>query len=99
MAVPQAAAGAARCPAWTEPAFVRDKGPGMNNRLRQKVLVLYLANSALDSAVVGWSLYDGTATEAHTTGDSDAPPYETGLAALRDGWRVIQFPILIPPYP
>jgi hypothetical protein len=61
-------------------------------------LVLYLANSALDSAVVGWTIYDGTANEAHTTGDSDTPPYETGLNALRDGWRVLQFPILIPPY-
>jgi hypothetical protein len=60
--------------------------------------VLYLANSALDSPVVGWSTYDGTGKEAHTTGDSETPPYEIGLDALRDGWRAIQFPTLIPPY-
>ena len=68
-------------------------------KLRQKVLVLYLANSALDSRVKGWSIYDGTGQENHTTGDSATPPYETGLEALLDGWRVIQFPQLIPPYP
>jgi hypothetical protein len=68
-------------------------------KLRQKVLVLYLANSALDSRVTGWSRYDGTGKEQYTTGDSDLPPYRTGLDALKDGWRVIQFPQLIPPYP
>jgi hypothetical protein len=66
---------------------------------RQKVLVLYLANSALDSRVKSWSIYDGTGKEHHTTGDSDTPPYKTGMDALRDGWRVIQFPQLLPPYP
>ncbi|MBX3011055.1 MAG: hypothetical protein KF832_06085 [Caldilineaceae bacterium] len=68
-------------------------------KVRQKVLVLYLGNSALDSMVKGWTLYDGTGQEHYTTGDSDTPPYRTGLDALRDGWRVIQFPQLIPPYP
>ncbi len=66
---------------------------------RQKVLVLYLSNSALDSRVTGWTIYDGTGKEHHTTGDSDMPPYKSGLEALCDGWRVIQFPQLIPPYP
>lgn len=66
---------------------------------RQQVLVLYLSNSALDSRVKGWSIYDGTGQERYTTGDSDTPPYATGLEALQDGWRVIQFPQLIPPYP
>ena len=68
-------------------------------QLRQKVLILYLSNSALDSQVKGWTVYDGTGQDAFTTGDSDTPPYETGLDALKDGWRVIQFPQLIPPYP
>ena len=67
--------------------------------IRQQVLILYLANSALDSAVKGWTIYDGTGQEAHTTGDSSEPPYVTGMDALLDGWRVIQFPQLIPPYP
>ena len=67
--------------------------------LRQKILILYLASSALDDEVKGWTVYDGTGKEAHTTGDSDQPPYKTGLDALKDGWCVIQFPQLIPPYP
>lgn len=67
--------------------------------VRQKVLVLYLSNSALDSKVMGWSIYDGTGQEHHTTGDSEQAPYASGLDALKDGWRVIQFPQLIPPYP
>jgi hypothetical protein len=66
---------------------------------RQQVLVLYLGTSALDSAVVGWSWYDGTGRATPTTGDSDEPPYETGVAALRDGWRLFQAAQLIPPYP
>lgn len=67
--------------------------------IRQQVLTLYLSTSALDSRVLGWSMYDGTGKQAHTTGDSDKPPYETGLDALRDGWRLLQLPVLIPPYP
>lgn len=70
----------------------------MGNR-RQKVLVLYLSNSALDSKVLAWSLYDGTGKQAHTTGNGDVPPYTSGLDALKSGWRVIQFPQMIPPYP
>ena len=71
----------------------------MNDTLRQKVLTLYLDTSALDSRVMGWAVYDGTGKAAFTTGDSHEPPYETGLDALLDGWRLIQHPILIPPYP
>ncbi|MDX3228138.1 hypothetical protein [Streptomyces sp. ME19-01-6] len=73
----------------TAPAAVR----------RQQVLVLYLGTSALDSNVVGWSLYDGTGLTSPTTGDSDERPYESGLAALHDGWRLIQAAQLIPPHP
>lgn len=68
-------------------------------KLRQQVLVLYLADSALDSGVVAWSLYDGTGRTLPVTGDDDTPPFATGLDALKDGWRVLQFPQLIPPYP
>lgn len=71
----------------------------MTTELRQQVLVLYLLNSALDSYVVGWSQYDGTGRTTPTTGDGDEPPYETGLDALKDGWRLIQASQLIPPYP
>ncbi len=57
---------------------------------RQKVLVLYLADSALDANVIAWAQYDGTAKTEHMAGDAEEPPYGSGLAALRDGWRLIQ---------
>lgn len=63
---------------------------------RQTVLVLYLANSALDSPVVGWSRYDGTGGTRHMAGDSEEPPYRTGLDALKDGWRLFQASQLMP---
>lgn len=67
--------------------------------VRQRLLVLYLATSALDSEVVGWARYDGTGRTSPTTGDGEEPPYATGVAALCDGWRLIQAAQLIPPYP
>lgn len=67
--------------------------------MKQQVLVLFLATSALDSPVVGWANYDGTGRTKPTTGDGDEPPYETGLEALLDGWRLFQASQLIPPYP
>ncbi len=47
---------------------------GSRMNVRQQILVLYLATSALDSEVVGWSAYDGTVRTSPTTGDSDEPP-------------------------
>jgi hypothetical protein len=70
-----------------------------SNPVKQQVLVLYLENSALDSPVVGWARYDGTDASRPTTGDGDEPPYPSGVAALRDGWRLFQAAQLIPPYP
>ncbi len=63
---------------------------------RQKVLVLYLANSALDAPVIGWALYDGSGAVRHMAGDSDEPPYKTGVEALKDGWRLFQASQLLP---
>jgi hypothetical protein len=68
-------------------------------QLRQKILVLYLRTPDLDSSVVSWSIYDGTGKQRHTTGDSDQPPYSSVLQAMKDGWRVIQFPQQFPAYP
>ena len=66
---------------------------------RQKVLVLYLQTSALDSGVVGWARYDGTGETTPMAGDGDEPPYADGVAALRDGWRLIQASPLSPESP
>jgi hypothetical protein len=63
---------------------------------RQKVLVLYLANSALDAPVIGWAVYDGTGATRPMAGDNDEPPYATGVDALKDGWRLIQAAQLLP---
>ena len=66
---------------------------------RQKVMVLYGMTSALDSPVVSWAVWDGTGRETHMPGDSDEPPYKTGLDALLDGWRLLQMSQLLPHYP
>ncbi len=63
---------------------------------RQKVLVLYLANSALDSPVVAWAVYDGTGSTRTMAGDQDEPPFATGLAALKAGWRLFQAAQILP---
>ena len=57
---------------------------------KQKVLILYLATSMLDSEVIAWSIHDGTGKNFHMPGDSEEPPYETGTDALLDGWRLFQ---------
>ena len=67
--------------------------------LRQKVMVLYLKSSALDTPVVSWAFYDGTGEKRHMAGDADEPPYATGLDALRDGWRLLQMSQLLPHAP
>ncbi len=53
-------------------------------------MVLYLSDSSLDSATVAWAFFDGTGERRHMAGDDDKPPYKSGLAALQDGWRLIQ---------
>jgi hypothetical protein len=64
---------------------------------RQQVLMLWLASPALDAHVLGWSFFDGTAgTGPQPVAD---PPYVTGVAALMDGWRLLQMSPLNPPTP
>ena len=61
---------------------------------RQQLLILYLANSDLGSPAQAWSFYDGTGARTAMAGDSEAPPYPSALAAMQDGWRVIQLPAI-----
>jgi hypothetical protein len=63
---------------------------------RQRVLVLYLANSALDAPVVAWAVYDGTGETRPMAGDNDEAPYRTGVDALKDGWRLFQAAQILP---
>ena len=58
---------------------------------RQQVLYLWLAEGALDTSTIAWSFYDGTSGDGPAL-PSDQPPYSTGLAALEDGWFMLQSP-------
>ena len=58
---------------------------------RQQVLYLWLAEGALDTKAVGWAFHDGAAGKGPALPETE-PPYETGLAALEDGWFLLQSP-------
>lgn len=62
--------------------------------LRQRLLVLYTQTNCPTSEVVAWSEYDGTGRDAYA--DSEERPYHDVVAAMRDGWRVIKFPDVMP---
>ena len=63
---------------------------------RQQVLYLWALGSALDSGTVGWAFHDGTDGVGPQLPDGEVP-YESGEAALRDGWMLLQSAQLIPP--
>ena len=67
--------------------------------LRQKLIVLYTHSPDLHSKVISWSIYDGTGKTRHSSGDETEPPYTSVVAAMQDGWRVVQFPQQFPAYP
>ncbi len=59
--------------------------------------MLWLASSALDSGVVAWAFHDGSAgVGPQLLAD---PPYQSGVAALVDGWRLLQMSQLTAPTP
>ncbi len=64
---------------------------------RQQVLVLWLSHPNATSTVCAWSRFDGAGDATGKSGDQDAPPYDSALAAMRDGWRVIQSPVAVTP--
>jgi hypothetical protein len=64
---------------------------------RQQILILHLAHSDLDAETIAWALYDGALPEGALqmqSGDQEKPPYRSVLAAMRDGWFVMQVPTL-----
>ena len=67
--------------------------------LRQQLLFLSASTPNLLSPIVAWSLFDGTGRTTRMAGDEDRPPYESVLAAMKDGWRVLQVPTLTAPAP
>ena len=58
---------------------------------RQQILYLWLGEGALDTATVGWAFFDGSKGEGPALPEGQ-PPYATGLAALEDGWFLMQSP-------
>lgn len=63
------------------------------SQLRQQILILHLSEPELDTNTVAWALYDGAApaeTRQMQSGDQEKPPYRSVLAAMRDGWFVLQ---------
>ncbi|MDG1368191.1 MAG: hypothetical protein P8I99_03865 [Acidimicrobiales bacterium] len=65
---------------------------------RQQVLYLWGSGSSLDSGVVAWAFHDGSDGAGPGLPGAD-PPYDTGTAALRDGWFLLQSAQLIAPPP
>ncbi len=61
--------------------------------VRQQILILHLESGDLGSEAVAWALYDGALPADAVqmqTGSEYEPPYDSVLAAMRDGWRVFQ---------
>ncbi len=67
----------------------------MTDDHRQQVLLLWLASPSLEAKVLGWSFFDGSAGSGPQL-DGD-PPYQSGVAALHAGWKLIQMSALTAP--
>ena len=61
------------------------------NSQKQLLLYLYSKSTNLRSPLGGWALYDATALDEPMLPSQDAP-YTSVLDAVRDGWRIVQFP-------
>jgi hypothetical protein len=60
-------------------------------KIRQQVLYLWLAEGDLATPVVGWAFHDGAEGKGPDLPEGK-PPYATGVAALVDGWNLLQSP-------
>ena len=61
------------------------------NSEKQSVLYLYSKSTNLRSPLGAWALYDPTVPDDPALPSQD-PPYGSVLDAVRDGWRIVQFP-------
>ena len=59
---------------------------------KQTVLYLYSKSTSMRSQIAGWVLYDPDKLDGPELPSQEAP-YEAVMAAVRDGWRIVQFPI------
>jgi hypothetical protein len=58
---------------------------------RQQVLYLWLAEGALDTNTIAWAFHDGTKGRGPGLPDCE-PPFGNGVAALEEGWSLLQSP-------
>ena len=57
----------------------------------QDILVLFQTSPALDVTPVAWAWYEASkGTGIDDLVEESEPPYENAMAAMRDGWQVIQ---------
>lgn len=61
------------------------------NTEKQIILYLYSKSTNLRSPLGAWALYDPTAPDDPILPSQD-PPYASVIDAVRDGWRIVQFP-------
>ncbi len=65
----------------------------------QHMLVLWAHSPDPGAPICAWSHHDPTPGAKRRQGQEDKPPYDSVLAAMRDGWRVIGYPRPLPAYP
>ncbi|MDA0710838.1 MAG: hypothetical protein O3B73_11580 [bacterium] len=56
----------------------------------QDVLVFFQTMPALDVKPVAWAYYEASKGPVRDLVEENEPPYKTAMAAMRDGWQVIQ---------
>ncbi len=57
----------------------------------QDILILFQTSPALDVAPVAWARYEASkGTGIKDLVEESEPPYKNAMAAMRDGWQVIQ---------
>ncbi len=69
----------------------------VSDTYRQKLLMVCTESNTPNSAIIAWSLHDGTGAydfDASDLYDPAEPPYPHILAAMRAGWRVMQVPTM-----
>jgi hypothetical protein len=68
-----------------------DRLADLADQPRQLVLYLYSKSSNMRSPLASWMRYDATQPQEPQL-PSQEPPYASVLAAVADGWRIVQFP-------
>ena len=56
----------------------------------QDIMVFYQTTPALTAAPVAWARYEASKGPIRDLVEEDDPPYADALAAMRDGWQVLQ---------